>query len=109
MKKILLVALLTIAAGIATSEAQSRGSFRAGVGARGENIERRVPEPVRRGEIGAFTRAARGGNPVQMINPAAPRKYYGAPEDTVTWQPNFRRERYTGHEVTGIILFGIVW
>ena len=109
MKKIVLVALLAVAAGITTSEAQSRASFGARVGSRAENVERRTPEPVRRGETGAITRAARGGNPIQMLNPGAPRKYYGAPEDTVTWEPNFGRERDTRHQITGIILFGIVW
>ena len=109
MKKIFLVALLVTAAGIATSEAQTRASFRARADARGENIQRRTPEPVRRGEIGAIPRAARGGNPIQMINPAAPRKYYGPPQDTVTWEPYFGRERYSGHQITGIILAGIVW
>ena len=109
MKKIFLVALLVTAAGIAASEAQTRTNFRARADARGENIQqRRPPETVRRGEIGAIPRAARG-NPIQMINPRAPRKYYGPPEDTVTSEPYFGRERYTGHQITGIILFGIVW
>jgi hypothetical protein len=44
-----------------------------------------------------------------MLNPAAPRRYYGAPQDTVTHEPYFGRERYSGHQITGIILFGIVW
>ena len=109
MKKIVLVALVVLAAGIGTSEAQTRASFGARTGARGENLERRTPEPVRRGEIGAVPRAVRGGNPVQMLNPGAPRRYYGAPQDTVTHEPNFNRERNTGHTITGIILFGIVW
>jgi len=108
MKKIVLVALFVIAAAISTSEAQSRATFTARTGARGENVERRAPEAVRRGEIGAIPRAARG-NPIQMLNPRAPRKYYGPPEDTVTFEPNFSRERYTGHQITGIILFGFAW
>jgi hypothetical protein len=109
MKKIFLVALLVTAAGLATSEAQNRASFRAGAGARGENIERRAPEPVRRGEIGAIPRAVRGGNPVQMLNPLAPRRYFGAPQDTVTHEPYFSRDRYAGHQINGIILVGIAW
>ena len=109
MKKILLVALLVAAGGIATSEAQTRASFRARADARGENIERRAPQPVRRGEVGAIPRAVRGGNPVQMLNPRAPQRYYGAPQDTVTAEPYFNRERYTGHQITGIILVGVVW
>jgi hypothetical protein len=110
MKKIFLVALLVAAGGIATSEAQTRASFRAQTGARSENLERgRTPEPTRRGEIGAIPRAVRGGNPVQMLNPQAPRRYFGAPQDTVTAEPYFNRERYTGHHITGIILIGVVW
>jgi hypothetical protein len=108
MKKFVLVALLVIAAGICTSEAQTQASFSARSGTRSENLER-PPEPVRRGEIGAIPRAARGGNPLQMLNPRAPRRYFGAPQDTVTHEPNFNRERNTGHTITGIILFGIVW
>jgi hypothetical protein len=110
MKKIFLLALFIIAAGAVTSEAQTRRSFSAATGARGENVQqRRAPEPVRRGEIGAIPRAVRGGNPVQMLNPAAPRRYFGAPQDTVTAEPYFNRERYTGHTVTGIIVVGVVW
>jgi hypothetical protein len=109
MKKIFLVALLATAAGLATSEAQTRASFRARADARGENIERAAPQPVRRGEIGAIPRAVRGGNPVQMLNPMAPRRYFGAPQDTVTAEPYFNRERYTGHQINGIILVGVVW
>ena len=110
MKKIFLVALLATAAGVVTSEAQTRTTFRAQTGARSENLDRgRTPEPARRGEIGAIPRAARGGNPVQMLNPAAPRRYFGAPQATVTAEPYFNRERYTGHQITGIILVGVVW
>ena len=109
MKKIFLVALLFTAAGIATSEAQNRASYRARADGRSENVERRAPQPVRRGEIGAIPRAVRGGNPIQMLNPRAPRRYFGAPEDTVTHEPYFGRERYTGHSINGIILVGVVW
>jgi hypothetical protein len=110
MKKFFLVALLVTATSIVTSEAQGPTTFRARAGARGENnLERRPPEPVRRGEVGAIPRAVRGGNPIQMLNPMAPRRYFGPPQDTVTAEPYFNRERYTGHTVTGIIVFGIVW
>jgi hypothetical protein len=109
MKKIFLVALLVAGAGLATSEAQTRTTFSAQTGVRSENIQRSAPPPTRRGEIGAIPRAVRAGNPIQMLNPRAPRRYYGAPQDTVTWEPLFIRERYTGHQVTGIILAGITW
>ena len=110
MKKIFLVALLVAGAGLATSEAQTtRTSFSAQTGVRSENIQRQAPQPTRRGEIGAIPRAIRAGSIIHVINPRAPRRYYGAPQDTVTWEPLFLRERYTGHQITGIILAGITW
>ncbi len=67
------------------------------------------PPPVRRGEIGAFPRGIRGGNPLQLINPRAPRRYYGAPQDTVTWEQSYRGDPHTRSQITGVILFGIAW
>ncbi|HEV3410596.1 MAG TPA: hypothetical protein VG095_09890 [Chthoniobacterales bacterium] len=109
MKKYLLVALLIAGGSVATAEAQTR-TFRAPAGQRGEQVQqRRAPEPTRRREVGAFVRGARGGNPAYLINPAAPRKYYGPPHETVTWNPDFRRDPYSGSQITGLILFGIHW
>jgi len=108
MKKLLLAALLVTAAGIAESNAQTR-TFRAPAGERGERAQRRTAEPVRPKEIGAFPRAVRGGNPAHLINPMAPRRYYGPPQDTVTTEPYGGRDPYTGNRVTGLILFGIAW
>ncbi len=109
MKKHLLIAFLIAAAGLVNAEAQSQ-TFTAPAGQRTERVQpRTTPPPVRRGELGAFPRAARGGNPLHLFNPVAPRKYFGAPQDTVTWQPHFEREPYTGHRITGVILFGIAW
>ena len=104
MKKYL-VALLFIAAAAATNaEAQTRQTLTApAADERRDRAERRT-EPVRaRRTEGALPRAARGRNPLQMINPAAPRHYYGSVEDTVTYDPNDPRR------ITGIILVGIRW
>jgi hypothetical protein len=109
MKKYLLVTFLIAAAGLSTASAQVSRSFTAPAGKRAERVQRRAPQPVRRGEIGAFPRAARAGNPIQLINPRAPARYFGPPQDTVTWEPYFNRERYSGNQITGLILFGIAW
>jgi hypothetical protein len=112
MKKYLLIGSLSVAATLASASAQSIShSYTAPTGPRDQRTQRRAatPPPLRRGEVGAFVRAARGGNPLQLINPRAPQKYYGAPQDTVTMDAPERRDRYTHSEVTGLILFGIVW
>jgi hypothetical protein len=106
MKKLLVVALLFTAAGLSTAGAQT---FRAGVGdtRQGQQARRAPATPYQRAPVGALPRATRG-NPLQMLNPRAPQKYYGPPEDTVTWNyPN--RDPYTRHEITGLILFGLRW
>jgi hypothetical protein len=107
MKNYLLIGFLVGAATLATSGAQTQ-NFSAQGGSREGRMQRQAPPaPARRGEIGAFTRGVRGGNPLQLINPRAPRKYYGAPQDTVTWEQ--RGDYYTRSQITGLILFGIVW
>ena len=106
MKTFLIASFLIVVAAI-SAEAQTqsvRGTLTAPTGdTRTDRTERRTaPVRARRAE-GALPRAARGGNPVQMINPAAPREYYGSVEDTVTYDPNDPRR------VTGIILVGLRW
>ena len=107
MKKLLVIAsVLITAAAAGTAEAQSRQTtFTAPTGdARTtERTERRGEFRAVRPTEGAIPRAARGGNPAQMINPMAPRRYYGSVEDTVTYDPN------NPSRITGIILFGIRW
>jgi hypothetical protein len=106
MKKLIFAACFVIAVAAArNAEAQTaRGTFTAPTGdARTERTERpAAPIRTRRAE-GALPRAARGGNPAQIINPMAPRRYYGSVDDTVTYDPNDPRR------VTGIILVGIRW
>ena len=104
MKKLLVAGFLVAVAAISDAQAQARQTFTAPTGdARTDRTQQRTaPVRTRRAE-GAFPRAARGGNPFQMINPAAPRHYYGSVEDTVTYDP------YNPSRITGIILVGIRW
>lgn len=104
MKTFLIACFLVVAAAV-SAEAQSvRGTLSAPTGdARTDRTERRAaPLRSRRAE-GALPRAARGGNPFQLINPAAPARYYGDVDDTVTYDSNDPRR------VTGLILVGIRW
>ena len=105
MKKYLIASLVIAAAAISTAEAQTRQTLTAPAGdARADRTQTRRTAPARaRQTEGALPRAARGGNPLQLLNPAAPRHYYGAVDDTVTYDPNDPRR------VTGIILVGIRW
>ena len=45
----------------------------------------------------------RGGKPLQMINPRAPQRYYGTPDETFTY------DSYNPSHVTGLILLGRRW
>ncbi len=101
MKKHLLAAALLFTVAAATAHAQS---FTGQVnGKPRERVERRPPPPVRMGEAGAIPRAIRGGNPLQILNPRAPQRYFGHPYDTVTY------DQENPSHITGIILFGIRW
>ncbi len=102
MKKHFLLALLLAAAAAGTVQAQT---FVAPVNERPRDriSTREAIPPVTRGEAGAIPRAARGGNPLQILNPQAPRRYYGHPNDTVTYDSE------NPSRVTGIILFGLRW
>ncbi len=98
MKKYLLAALVITGAAIGTANAQSF-SAPANQTAR-ERVEKPVTPLPRRAPVGALPRATRG-NPVQMLNPKAPAKYYGTPDETVTYDQN------NPSRITGIILFGL--
>ena len=103
MKKYIIAAFLGAAVAGAAEAQTTRQTFSAPVGSERERTERREA-PVRPPrEAGAVPRAIRGGNPAQMLNPMAPRRYYGTPDDTVTYDQN------NPSRVTGIILFGLRW
>lgn len=101
MKKYLLAAVVLAAAATGSAQAQS---FSTSVDRdRREPRQRPPAELTRRPVAGAFPRAARGGNPLQMLNPRAPARYRGSVDDTVTY------DQQNPSRITGIILFGIRW
>jgi hypothetical protein len=101
MKKLFLAALLVLAAGLGTAHAQN---FSTSVnGKRHQHAERPPATLSQRPVAGAIPRGVRGGNPLQLLNPRAPHRYFGSLDDTVTYdQDNPSR-------ITGIILFGFRW
>ena len=104
MKTFVVASFLIALAAISTAEAQTRQTFTAPAGdARTDRTERRTAPVRQRPAEGAIPRAARGGNPAQMLNPKAPQRYYGSVDDTVTYDQNDPKR------ITGIILFGIRW
>ena len=103
MKKYLIASLL-VGAAITSAEAQTRRTFTAPAGEeRREQTEQRTAPVTTTREAGAIPRAVRGRNPLQILNPAAPRRYFGPPEETVTHDPQ------NPSRVTGLILFGLRW
>ncbi|MDQ6624495.1 MAG: hypothetical protein M3Y86_13555 [Verrucomicrobiota bacterium] len=106
MKKLLAVVFLFTLAGLASAGAQT---FSTSVNdKRHEPTRRPPPTTATTRPVGAFARVGRG-NPVQLLNPRAPAKYYGPPEETVTYSPYFNRDPYSGSPITGLILVGLRW
>ena len=108
MNKHFLVGLLVAVAAVGTAGAQT---FRAPVSGRPEQVQRPpAPLPTRR-SIGAFPRVR--SNPVQLVNPRAPQRYYGPPDETVApddLNPGMQRNRGESvNRYTGVILFGFRW
>ena len=107
MKKYLLAGLVIAAAAIGTANAQSFSAPAARSTDR-TRVERPVtPLPPR--SVGALPRTAR--NPVQLVNPAAPQRYYGPPEETVSGEDPQRARNAAAESnhfrSTGLILFGL--
>ena len=98
MKKHLLAGFVLAAAAIGTAHAQSFSA--SGSPSQRPRTQRPVAPTPAGVPVGALPRAARG-NPLQMLNPKAPAKYYGTPGETVTYDQN------NPSHVTGIILFGL--
>ena len=110
MNKYLLVGFLVAVAAVGSARAQS---FRAPVNDERTERAQRPPPPLYRDKVvGAFPRAARG-NPLQLLNPRAPQKYRGAPQDTVSVDDSQRQpQRNQGespNRFAGVVLFGIRW
>jgi hypothetical protein len=107
MKKLLIAAFVIGFATLTHAQAQTaRGTFTAPSAAdqRRDQIEqRRVPPPrTPPREVGAIPRATRG-NPIQMINPRAPQRYYAHPDETIVHDPQ------NPNRPVGFILFGLRW
>jgi hypothetical protein len=111
MKKYLLVGFIIAVAGLCSAQAQS--SISAPVnGPRQVPKQRPAPNISTGKAVGAFPRAARGGNPLQLINPRAPQQYYGRVEDTVVQGDRPTPTNNKGESVNrfaGVVLFGIAW
>ena len=99
MKKHFLAAIVIAFLAAGSAHAQT---FSAPINKR-ERVQRRTPEMYQRPAVGAFPRAARGGNPLHLLNPRAPRQYFGTPDETVTYDQN------NPSRITGLILFGLRW
>ena len=86
MKKLVLMGLLTMVAGLAFAAPQKK-SFSAAARTRARPT--RPPPPIEKQNVeGVLPRAFQpGGNPLQMINPKAPAKY-GKAEDHVVLDPD---------------------
>ncbi len=109
MNKYLLVGFFVAVATIGTAGAQT---FTKSVNDRRQDqVKRTPPTPSAAKAIGAFPRTAR--NPIQLINPRAPQRYYGSPQDTVTPddspQDSQRNRGESPNRYVGVVLFGLRW
>jgi hypothetical protein len=109
MKKYL---ILTFVLGAAATVSAQSNTFTAPVRQQPKaRPQAQVPEPSRTVSVGAFPRAARG-NPIQILNPLAPPKYYGPPQETVVTAAQTHAGRQHAREepqYAGVILFGLRW
>jgi hypothetical protein len=107
MKKHFLVGFVVALAAVGTAGAQS---FQAPVSA--NKPVQRPPAQVSPGRpVGAFPRVR--ASPLQLINPRAPQRYYGPPQETVAsndvGQGQPRSQGESANSYTGVILFGLRW
>ena len=85
MKKLVVLGILMTIAGLALAQPQKK-TFTAKT--RGHAGPSPTPPPLRKENTeGVLPRAARGGNPFQMLNPKAPPQY-GRAEDSVVLDPD---------------------
>ena len=84
--KICLIATLLIAAAVTSGVAETH-TFIAPLPQTRQPRQRPAP-PISKPDVdGVIPRAVRGGNPLQMLNPRAPRKY-GTSQEAITYDPN---------------------
>ena len=82
MKKLVVLGILMTIAGLAMAQPQKK-TFTA----RSKTRPAPPPPPIKKENTeGVLPRAARGGNPFQMLNPKAPPQY-GKAEDSVVLDP----------------------
>jgi hypothetical protein len=86
--KTYLIALFLIAAAVTAANAQThKQTFTAPV-TQPKHRPRPAPPISQKTEVdGVIPRAVRGGNPLQMFNPNAPRKY-GTSQEAVSYDPD---------------------
>ena len=85
MKKLVVLGILMTIAGLALAQPQKKTFTAAG---RGKARPTPTPPPIKKENTeGVLPRAARGGNPFQMLNPKAPPQY-GKAEDSVVLDPD---------------------
>ena len=101
MNKYFAAAFVIAAFTVSTAGAQT---FSTPVNQKPRDRVKRAPAPIYERPVdGAIPRGARGGNPLQLLNPRAPQKYFGSIDDTITY------DQYNPSRITGIILFGLRW
>ncbi len=98
MKKVFVFTSLAAAALISTAAAQTTDtpaysseaqSFRAPIAGPRPQEPRTPPAPIdRSGAVGSVQRAARHGNPLELLNPRAPAEKYGTAEENTSFDPN---------------------
>jgi hypothetical protein len=87
MKTYLIALLLTVAA-VTVADAQTRKQTFTAPVTHPKHRPRPAPPVSQKTEVdGVIPRAIRGGNPLQMFNPFAPRKY-GTSQEAVSYDPN---------------------
>jgi hypothetical protein len=107
MKKILILGLCIAAAGTAAAQT---ATFTAPVARERKTTTQQQTVTTAPRPVGAFVRTSR--NPIQLLNPLAPREYYGTPDETVAMDPHDRRPdevARSGPRYTGVVLFGLRW
>src|SRR5260370_26609089 len=91
MKKLVMLGVLMTIAGLALAQppkTQKKTSKTSTAKTRGRAAPSPTPPPLRKENTdGVLPRAARGGNPFQMLNPKAPPQY-GKAEDSVVLDPD---------------------
>ena len=83
--KTCLIATLLIAAAVTSVVAETH-TFIAPI-PQTKQRQRPAPPILKPDVDGVLPRAVRGGNPLQMLNPRAPRKY-GTSQEAITYDPN---------------------